>query len=415
MLKRPGRWILAVAGVIFLGVAVFVMRTSDTQVKPPTLSGRVWSGDGAQPSVLLYVTREERSMTRRTLGRSGSFFAVRYDRYALHVRRVDNGTLLHTLALGDFKEIDDTRAPRILGVIGEVVWLWRDGPESRTIAGLELQCDLARLRQHAPDLAAFVPQSPKGFAVVPHPRALVMRGRDATLYRIDSAAATITPIAAEDLPPSNFTTRAEDRFNYLIAPGQSRLTTHPYGLLQKSFLTRTGHWYALLSESERSGLSKWPQEDRPHGDVARMFHRADYTMDGGQPAIDPAAVTRVGDVRLLQSGFIIRTQGAVWDVPEPSSSLALAKSLLGDDEPWEVVRLGRDGQILWRTSTDLADLGEMLDAGRHVVFIGKRVAHGSRTGPVRDTRDRIVVIDTAAGIRHTLFVGSGELEPAVKR
>lgn len=414
MSKRPGRWILAIAVVILVGLVAFVMRSSDTQVKPPALSGRVWSGDGAQPAVLLYVTREERSMTRRTLGRSGSFFSVRYDRYALHVRRVDDGALLHTLALGDFKEIDDSRTPRVLGVIGDVVWFWRDGPESRTVAALELQCDLARLRQRTPDLAAFVPQDPKGFAVVPRPRALVMRGRDANLYRIDSAAATITPIAAEDLPPSNFTTRAEDRFNYLIAPGQSRLTTHPYGLMQKSFLTTTGHWYALLSESERNGLSKWPREDRPHGDVARTFHRADYTMDGGQPAIDPAAVTRIGDARLLQSGFIIRTQGAVWDVPEPSSSLALAKFLLGDDEPWQVVRLGRDGAILWRMSTELADLGEMLDAGTHVVFIGKRVAHGSRTGPARDTRERIVAINTVSGARHTLFVGSGDLEPAVK-
>lgn len=409
MWKRRGRWILVIAVVGFLGLVAFVIRSRDTQVKPPALSGHVWSGDGTQPSVLLYVTREERSLTRRTLGRSGSFFSVPYDRYALHVRRVDDGTLLHTLALGDFKEIDDARTPRILGVIGDVVWLWRDGPESRTIAALELQCDLARLRQSATALAAFVPEHPKGFAIVPSPRALVMRGRDANLYRIDSAAATITPIAAEDLPPSNFTTRAEDRFNYLIPPGQSRLTTHPYGLMQKSFLTRTGHWYALLSESELTGLSKWPREDRPHGDVARTFHRANYAMDGGQPAIDPAAVTRIGDARLLQSGFIVRTQGVVWDVPDPSSSLALAKALLGDDEPWEVVRLDRDGKILWRTSTELADLGEMLDAGTHVVFIGKRVARGSRTAPSRDTRERIVAIHTASGARHTLFVSSGEL------
>jgi hypothetical protein len=396
--------------VVLMLALAFALRGRDYQVEPPELFGRVWTSADVDPAVLFYVTREERSRTLSGVGSPVTYRTVRYDRYALELRRGDDGALLQSLPLGDSKERQEPFAPQVLGIVGDIVWLWREGVEARSLLSLELRCDTARLQAESPEVAAFLPTDPDGFAVMPEPRTFLMRGRDARLYAIDPVGATFAPIAPEELPPSNNTTRAEDRFDYLVAPGRSRITTSPYNLLQRSFLTRTGQWYALLSESEREGLTNWPSaEDRPYGDVARSFYRTDYWMDGNHPAIDPAAVTPVGDARLLQSGFLVRYAGAVWDVPDPSSTLVLAKQLLGEAEPWEVVRLARDGSIVWRASTDLADIGELLDMGTHVVFIGRRVGRGSGAGTSGDTRERIVSIDERTGAKHTLFVATGEL------
>lgn len=413
------RWILGAALVFFAVALIAAFRTRDVQVEPPQLFGRVWTCSEVDPPVVLYVTREERRRTLVGVGRPINYSTVRYDRYVLEVRRVDDGALLATLGTSSWTTPEpppseltvaqEATELEVLGVVGTDVWIWREGIEARSLPSLELRCDAARLAEAAPDLAALLPSNPKGFAVLPEPRTFLLRGRDARLYALDAQTASFTPIAPEALPPSNNTTRAEDRFDYLIAPGKSRITTSPYNLLQRSFLTRTNQWYALLSESERDGLTNWPSaEDRPFGDVARSYYRTDYWMDGNHPTINPAAVTPVGDVRLLQAGFLVRRPGAVWDVPDPSSTLVLAKQLLGETEPWEVVRLARDGAIVWRTSTELADLGEILDVGTHVAVIGRRLGRGAGDVKTADTRERIVFIDERTGARHTLFVASGE-------
>jgi hypothetical protein len=47
--------VIAVVAVLFLGLVAFVIRRSDTQVTPPALSGRVWSGDGATVRAALFL------------------------------------------------------------------------------------------------------------------------------------------------------------------------------------------------------------------------------------------------------------------------------------------------------------------------------------------------------------------------
>lgn len=380
---------------------------SDWQVRPPQLFGRVWTPTPGPAAHFLFVTCEERQRTvyvTRFTYRTES-----YDRYALQVRRVADGGLEQSLALGDFTERQETLAPQILGVVGDVVWLWRDGPEARGLPDLALRCDVARLQHEAPAAAELLPQLPKGYAVRSEPRSFVMRGRDARLYTLDAATASLTPLAAADLPANNFSMQVEDRFDHLQAPGRSWSFTSPYNMLERAFLTHTGKWYGLLTDGERQAINAYPPSGRPYGDVARRLYRADYSPDGRSPKLEVASVVACGDERFLQAGFLVRHAAALWDVPEPSSTLVLQKVLLGEAEPWQLTRLARDGSVVWRVSTGLADLGEKLDLGSHVLFVGQRERSGSGDPSALDVRERMVWIDERSGAMRTLFVESGEV------
>jgi hypothetical protein len=200
----------------------------------------------------------------------------------------------------------------------------------------------------------------------------------------------------------------EDRFDYLQAPGQSRPFTSPSNILQRSFLTSDGKWYALLSESERSEVSKWPSgESHPYGEVARSAYRTTYKLDDRrQPEIDVAGLRALGSERLIQAGYLIRSAWSVWDVSDPSSSLVLAKNALGSSEPWVVVRLARDGSVVWRTSTALTTPSELIDLGGHIAFIGEEI----RDGATDRQRQRLVWVSERTGERHALSIATGEVQ-----
>ena len=382
---------------------------ADWQVSPPRLFGRVWTSGQGLTASLVFVTREERE--HYVYQSRWTYFTERYDRYDLRVHRVADGSLAQTMLLAEFTERQEATAPQILGIVGDVVWLWRDGPEAHSLPQLELRCDTARVRQVAPAAAELLPQLPKGYAIRAEPRSLVLRGRDAQLYTLDATTAALTPFAASELPANHSSTRLEDRFDFLQPPGRSLSFTSPYNVLQRSFLTRTGKWYALLTDGERQDLTQHVPNGRPYGDVARRLYGADYVLNGRSPKLDQATVTAIGDERLLQSGFLIRNAETLWDVPDPSSTLVLAKARLGEAEPWQLVRLARDGSVPWRVSTELADLGEMLDLGTHVLFVGQRVRAGVGDAATRDERERLVWIDERTGAMRTLFVATGEVLP----
>jgi len=393
------------------GFAALWFYESDHQIRPPQQFGRIWTNAPCQGAVVAFVTREERERSIQV--RRGRYQSEQYDRYVLHVHSGTDGARLGSLALGDALVRQDEQMPQILGIVGDVLWLWRSGPEARSLPGLELLCDTARLRQRAPERAAVLPTEPKRYAVSPQPHALVLRGRDARLYTLHAQEATIDELAFEQLPTTNFSQQLEDRFDYLRPPGRSRIFTHPNNLLETTFLTRTGQWYGLLVDTERQKLGEYVPRGHPHGDVARRLHRASYTMDGNHPKLDPSTAEVLGDERLLQAGFLVRNGQSLWDVPEPSSTLVLAKAALGEDEPWQVVRLTRDGTVLWRTSTELADPGEILDLGTHVLLVGMRSGLGQSDPKRSDRRERLVWIDQATGARITLFVATGERQPTL--
>ena len=142
--------------------------------------------------------------------------------------------------------------------------------------------------------------------------------------------------------------------------------------------------------------------------MARSLYRTGYRIDDRNvPEIDPARLTALGNERLIQAGFLVRTANRVWDVADPSSSLVLAKRALGRAEPWDVVRLARDGTVLWRTSTELADPRQWLDLGTHVAWYGPVSATEPAAG--RAVPQRLVWIDERTGSKRVLSIATGEV------
>jgi hypothetical protein len=399
--------VLVVLVVLFTALPLAVIWLNrDEKTTPPSLSGRVWGAHVAGAPLVLYVMRE---MWSKSVSLPGEEYSRQepHARYALLVRRIPDGALLHALPLADVRYTADRNMPQIVGIVGDVVWIWRDSLEARSLSDLSLRATIATLTRGAVELPAELPDEPSGYAVTPDTAALVARGKDARFYRIDLARSTIEPLDPATLPPTSFSIRVEDRFNYLVPPGRSRVVTHPYNAMQKSFLTSTGQWYALLSESERSQQAKWPRgEDHPSGDVARALYRAPYRVDDRNvPEIDPASLTPIGTERLIQAGFLVRRDRAVWDVADPSSTLVFTKRLLGASEPWDLVRLARDGTVIWRTSTELSEPSELLDLGSHVGLIGVEPTPAQGVDPERVKR--LVWIDQRTGARGSLGLGSG--------
>jgi hypothetical protein len=320
---------------------------------------------------------------------------------------VGDGTLTQSAVLGDFPQVDDAKVPRIVGIVGSLIWLWSGVLEGRRLPDLAVSATEQTLSGRGVEALDMLPVEPSGYTVMPDPVALIARGRDARFYRIDPAGTGIEAIDPSTIPPTSSSTRPEDRFNELVPPGRGRVMTDPSTVLQKSFLTSTGLWYALLSDSERSELSRWPGAvDRPSGEVARTLHRTPYRFDDrGAPEIDPSRLTSLRGERLIQAGFLVRGPRAVWDVPDPSSTLVMARAQLGADEPWEVVRLARDGAVLWRTSTLLAEPFEIVDLGSHIGFVGTEPSVDG-TAPT-GRRHLVVWIDQASGTRRSLSIATG--------
>lgn len=399
------RRVLAWGTVILLAglVIIAVLIPADTRERPPAVSGVLWGTSVGGTRRMLYVTQEERSRSGHELDR---LVTHRYTRYELIARRVGDGSVAVRQTLGDIEGDRDAHTPKILGITGDILWLWRDSLEGRRLSDLEVQLTASELTPVAPAILDALPAEAAGFTVAPNLEALVARGRDARFYRIDAATRELRQLDPARLPENGSSPRVEDRFTYLGPPGRARVVTQPNWAMQRSFLTSPGLWYALLSESERASVGRWPSAaDRPSGEVARSLYRVPYTLDDRrQSTIDPAALEPVGSERLIQAGFIVREAGRIWDVPDPSSSLLFAKARLGDAEPWEVLRLTRDGRILWRTSTGLSNPGMLLDLDTHLALLGD--VAGATPG---ERLDRLVWIDQVTGARLTLALETDEV------
>jgi hypothetical protein len=88
--------------------------------------------------------------------------------------------------------------------------------------------------------------------------------------------------------------------------------------------------------------------------------------------------------------------------------LVFAKPRLGSREPWDLIRLARDGTVVWRMSTGLPDPGEFIDlGGTHIGIVGDVPSpEGSRSLQ----RSLFVWIDQRTGARRSLSVASGEVQ-----
>ena len=151
--RRPtrSRVLGAAFGVFIVAVLVISWLTRDVLAEPPVVDGALWHAEHRGAPLLLYVTREERARRVPIPGRSRGWERQPYTRFTLAVRSVPDGALLHTLPLGDLRVVHATRSPRIVGVVGGIAWIWRDGLEARFLPDLELHATAATLARRRGD------------------------------------------------------------------------------------------------------------------------------------------------------------------------------------------------------------------------------------------------------------------------
>lgn len=375
----------------------------DTPTYPPWINGALWTVETGGGKRLCYVTEEER---RKTVGSRRSSGIVSYTRYQLVARDLATGQPLRRVRLRDERNARSGRGPELIGPAPGGLWLWNDGLEVRDPATLEVRFTAEKLRALNPTLANRLPGERDFFKVSAPHQALLFKGTDAAFYQIDAASGRIGPADAERLRAVTPSGSVENGFTYLPPPGRYLGYNLIDGYQVKSFATPTNQWYALLTDEERARLSRWPgSSNGVYGEVARRLYRAPFALDDRREAeIDPAQAQLLGTGRFVQGGFLKRTPQAVWDVPDPSSSLVLCKNALGQDQPWVLVRLARDGRELWRQSTGIAELVQVADGGGSVVVHG----YADRREPLRLRSARLVWVNTATGARTEVEVRAGE-------
>ena len=384
-------------------IPLLLVLACDTPSYPPWISGALWTVETGGRKRLCYVTEEER---QKTVGSRRSSGIVSYTRYELVARDLGTGQLLDRVRLADERNAPAGRGPEIIGPASGGLWLWNGGPEVRDPATLEVRFTAEKLRVLNPNLANLLPGERNFYKVSAPHQALLFKGADANFYQIDATSGRIGPADAERLRGITPSRSVEKGFTYVQPPGRYLFYGRFDGHQVKSFVTPTNQWYALLTDEERARLSRWPgSSNGVYGEVARRLYRAPYVLDDRRKVeIAPAQAQPLGTGRYVQGGFLKRTPQAVWDVPDPSSSLVLCKNALGQDQPWVLVRLARDGRELWRQSTGIADLVQMADGGTAVVLYG----YADRREPLRLRPARLVWVDTATGRRTEVVVRAEE-------
>ncbi len=393
--------------IAVLAVAVFAFvyrKTVDTQEAPPELSGRLWVAEESEGEPLLVsLIKEERlySVRRRFSPSTHKY----YTRYTLIARKLSDGSVAARMKVRDIVRNSGQPQPELIGVAGGRAWLWDGGLAAYTLPRLDPSFSAESWGARAAAVAELLPAKSDEFRITPDRRHLAFRGRDARIYRIEADDGDVAVISPELFPATTRSQQMEDRFVHYRPPEMSRIVTNVSHFTQKGYRAADGYWYALLSESELKGLGRRVSVDiRPYGDVARAYYRIPYEWDGRYAVIDPPRTETLGDVRLIQAGFVEREFFQIWTVPDPASALALARPKLGPDVPWDLVRLGHDGQIVWRTSTGLADIYGFLPTTRDVVFVGQRLP-ASVAGSKGDRREYAVTIDVTTGKSRQFDVG----------
>jgi len=376
--KAKPKSITTVVLVLFFAtlllVSMFLSR--DWQVEPRQLLGRVWTGQVGEKYYAFCLTSEERAYRKRigSSRRSPTYRTVTYTRFRLESRQAPGGELGQSVVMEDNEKPVRGEEPAILGLLQNGLWVWNNGIELRDPVTLAVRFTAQQLKERNSDIAENFPDKKEDAKVSGEHHALLFKSTDLQYYEIDPTSGKATLTDTTKLENITGSKRVGDGFYYLQSPGRSRGNTSVADFQVGSFLTSTNQWYALMSEEKKKRLGRWlMSEDRVYGDEWRSLYRVPYELDRrGYPEIDPTALEKIGDLRLLNSGFIKRDSHNVWDVAEPSSSLVLHRKDLKKESPWHVSRLTRDGKILWESSLGIADLYTINTAGDTAVFYGMR-------------------------------------------
>jgi hypothetical protein len=437
----PVRITVGLLVVALAAYFLFFFLTRDSQLQPPQLIDDVWTATVDGKVRVYYVTKEDRAEVRSFDVDGAYTYDHSYSLYTLQARDADGGAALATALLAriettsaDAKKYSAYRIPAngpgILGPAAELLWLWNNGLEARSLRTLEPVWTPEKLAAANPQQSALLPDDPKYTKVLAPLQALVFKGRNARFFQVD-AGGKFQPVDEPQLAALSreHSKTADTAFSSLGADGRSlRAATEVGALCQRAWIDN-GLWCGLLDSAERARLSPrlgfiedWAYRNwlTSLGESVSGVFRGKYEVIP-EPAfsknamqLDLGSVAAVGTQEFLSAGFLRRpgTSGC-WtfrnSVPqggdETVSALVLHREFLGEKSPWRLTLLGLDGAALWTRSTTLTDLFHLCDAGRTIVLTGfSNDTHLQKLRP-----DRIVFIDAATGESRILNVAGGEL------
>jgi hypothetical protein len=433
------------------GWYAFFSLTRDSQKSPPRLIGSVWTAQVDGATRVYFVTKEDRGATRSFDTEGAYTYEHTYSIYTLHARDARSGAAVAAAPIAriettspDFKKykafITLPDGPGILGPQGELIWLWNNGPEARSLRTLEPVWTAAKLNELNPDLVSLIPDDPKYAKVLEPLDALVLKGQDARFFQVDGSAGKIRPVdeATFATLSTEHTKNADTAFTSLDAAGRSLRAATSVGALCQKALVDDGLWCALLTSDERASLAprlgfieEWYYRNwsLALSESVRSAFRGRYELVPERNflnksiQLDLASVEPMGRERFLMAGFLRRpgTVG-VWCVGsaqardstsapaggnDAKSYLVLHRLALGEKNPWYLTRLGLDGAIHWSRSTGLTELNHLSDGHGTIILAGNAdVALLKGLRP-----DRIGFIDEWTGKAHSLNVADGKLAP----
>lgn len=451
--NRTGWTIAALGLLVFAGVFVFVRLTRDVQLAPPHVIGSVWSAESGGRSRVFFVTREDRAQTRAFDPEGQYTYQHTYSIYMLHAREAQSGA---ATAQMEIARLDTTkpdfaryrsyttmpRGPGVLGFVGELIWLWNGGLEARNVVTLEPVWTPAKVLEVNQAEAAVLPDDPKYARVLAPLDALVVKGRDARYYRVDPASGKLEPADEARLAALSreHTKTADTAFANLDAGGRALPAATGAGAICRKAWIDDGLWCALLTAEERTQLSSrqgsledWDYHNWFYsmGETARTAYRGRYSVvpepHFGRNAIelDVSTVEPVNGARLLMAGFLRRpSTNDAWtcsDVDTAASvattgaasgagkaELVLHRKALGEKQPWQLMRLGRNGSARWDCSTGLSELGQLCEGDGAVILTG--LAASDADQPKGERPERMLFVNERTGEMAMLNVASGALE-----
>lgn len=454
---------LGLLAFFVVGYVLLRVLTRDTQQHPPRLIGSVWTAsvDGA-PRVY-FVAREDRA-EERAFDIEGSYtYEHSYSIYTLHARNPDGGAAVPAMRIAriettspDFKKYVAYRTlpdgPGVLGPQADVLWLWNNGLEARSLRTLEPVWTPDKLKELNPDLAALLPEDPKYAKVLGKLGALVFKGQDARFFQVDRETGKFEPVDEAMLAglSTAHSKTADTAFSSLDADGRALRAATSVGALCHDAWIDSGTWCALLTPDQRAnfksdtgGLDNHDLGYMRLGHIEEWFYHQQFNsmkestasvfrgsyelvpernfLNKTEIRLDPGSIVPVSAERFLMAGFLVRpntqdvwsvggsdaqeTTSAPAGVTHAKSHLVLHREALGEKSPWHLTRLGLDGTIHWTRSTGLNDLDQLCDGRGTIVFAG--TADASELKGLRP--DRMVFIDELTGTSRMLNVATGEM------
>lgn len=458
-----GLLVFFVAGYLLLRYV-----TRDTQQNPPRLIGSVWTASVDGAPRIFFVTKEDRA-EERSFDIDGAYtYEHSYSIYVLHARDPASGAAVGAARIAriettspDFKKYVAYKTlpdgPGILGPQADVLWLWNNGLEARSLRTLEPVWTQDKLKELNPEFAPLLPDDPKYARVLGKLGALLFKSQDARFLQIDRGSGKFLPVDEAMLAglSTAHSKTADTAFSGLDADGRSLRVATSVGVLCRDALLDDGMWCALLTTDERANLKSDTGGLDGHdlgykrlGHIEDWFYRQQFNslkestasvfrgsyelvpernfLNKNEIRLDPGSIVPVSADRFLMAGFLARpnTQD-VWSVGAPSANepasapaaatasgatdaksyLILHRKALGEKSPWHLTRLALDGTIHWSRSIGLNDLDHLSDGQGAIVFAG--------TADVSELKgprpDRMVFIDEITGASRMLNVASGEM------